>query len=44
MLLLSTPGHAFGFTQKDEDYYNEDRGDCLDYTVFPRNVNTTLIF
>ena len=29
-------GHAFGLPHTDEDYYNEDLGDCLDYTINPR--------
>lgn len=32
-----TTGHAFGLPHTDEEYYNEDRGDCLDYTVVPGN-------
>lgn len=28
-------GHAFGLPHTDEDYYNADRGNCLDYTVRP---------
>lgn len=30
-------GHAFGLPHTDENYYNFDRGDCLDYTNRPRN-------
>jgi hypothetical protein len=30
-------GHAFGLPHTDENYYNFDRGDCLDYTLRPRN-------
>ena len=30
-------GHAFGLPHTDEQYYNDDLGDCLDYTVRPEN-------
>lgn len=30
-------GHAFGLPHTDTNYYNFDRGDCLDYTLRPRN-------
>ena len=30
-------GHACGLPHVDEDYYNEDSGSCLDYTVRPEN-------
>ena len=26
-------GHAFGLPHTDENYYNRNRGDCLDYTT-----------
>ena len=29
-------GHAFGLPHTDTNYYNMDRGDCLDYTMRPR--------
>jgi hypothetical protein len=30
-------GHSFGLPHTDENYYNLDRGDCMDYTTRPRN-------
>jgi hypothetical protein len=30
-------GHGFGLPHTDEDFYNVDRGDCLDYTTRPQN-------
>ena len=30
-------GHAFGLPHTDEDYYNQDSGSCLDYTVRPED-------
>lgn len=35
-LCFSKTGHAFGLPHTDEEYYNEERGDCLDYTVDPK--------
>lgn len=33
-------GHGFGLAHTDENYFNLDRGDCLDYTVRPeRNLD-----
>ena len=29
-------GHGFGLPHTDEEYYNAERGDCLDYTVDPK--------
>jgi hypothetical protein len=30
-------GHGLGLPHSDENYYNADRGDCMDYTVRPQN-------
>eukprot|EP00538_Stauroneis_constricta_P011754 CAMPEP_0119550314 /NCGR_PEP_ID=MMETSP1352-20130426/3844_1 /TAXON_ID=265584 /ORGANISM="Stauroneis constricta, Strain CCMP1120" /LENGTH=371 /DNA_ID=CAMNT_0007596115 /DNA_START=303 /DNA_END=1418 /DNA_ORIENTATION=+ len=30
-------GHGFGLPHTDEDHFNRDRGDCMDYTIRPRN-------
>lgn len=30
-------GHGWGLPHTDTDYFNRDRGDCLDYTNSPRN-------
>ena len=37
MIATLKTGHAFGLPHTDENYYNFDRGDCLDYTTRPRN-------
>jgi len=34
-------GHGFGLSHSDEDYYNRNRGDCMDYTHQPEgNLST----
>ena len=30
-------GHGWGLPHTDENYWNRDRGDCMDYTMRPRN-------
>lgn len=30
-------GHGFGLPHTDEDHFNRDRGDCMDYTTRTRN-------
>lgn len=30
-------GHGFGLPHTDENYFNRDRGDCMDYTSRPHN-------
>jgi hypothetical protein len=30
-------GHGFGLPHSDENFYNSDRGECMDYTVNPGN-------
>jgi hypothetical protein len=30
-------GHGFGLPHTDENYFNRDRGDCMDYTTRPQN-------
>lgn len=30
-------GHGFGLPHTDENFYNSDTGNCLDYTNFPQN-------
>jgi hypothetical protein len=30
-------GHGFGLTHSDEQFYNQDRGECMDYTASPQN-------
>lgn len=30
-------GHGFGLPHTDENQYNRDRGDCMDYTTRPQN-------
>ena len=30
-------GHAFGLAHTDENFYNKDQGNCMDYTSWPRN-------
>lgn len=36
LFCFSKTGHAFGLPHTDEEYYNAERGDCLDYTVNPK--------
>ena len=36
LFCFSKTGHAFGLPHTDEEYYNAERGDCLDYTVDPK--------
>lgn len=37
LLFIFCLGHAFGLPHTDVNYYNFDRGDCLDYTIRPGN-------
>lgn len=30
-------GHGFGLPHTDENFYNRDQGNCMDYTIFPKN-------
>jgi hypothetical protein len=30
-------GHGFGLPHSDEQFYNKDRGECMDYTSTPAN-------
>jgi hypothetical protein len=30
-------GHGLGLPHTDEDHFNRDRGDCMDYTIRPQN-------
>ena len=34
---LSLLGHGFGLPHTDENFYNSDMGNCLDYTHSPAN-------
>jgi hypothetical protein len=34
---IAYTGHGFGLPHTDENYFNRDRGDCMDYTTRPQN-------